>query len=178
MKIIIALLITVVFLLSRRFIANLINKMGTHKSVSPYRVKYITKTLNLALGVFFIILLSLFLGIEYQQLSLFLSSVFAVIGVALFAQWSILSNITASLIIFFSFPYRVGDRIKVVDKDDDIQGIVEEISLFHVLIRRNDELITYPNTLILQKAVIKLPAGARQTTKAEPAIASTDAIES
>lgn len=150
--------------------------MGTQKSVSPYRVKYITKTLNLALTLFFIILLSLFLGIEYQQLSLFLSSVFAVIGVALFAQWSILSNITASLIIFFSFPYRVGDRIKVVDKDDDIQGIVEEISLFHVMIRRNHELITYPNTLILQKAVIKLPAEARQATKTEPSLPS-DIVE-
>lgn len=176
MKIIISLLITIVFLLSRRFIVNLISKMGSQKSVSPYRVKYITKTLNLALTLFFIILLSLFLGIEYQQLSLFLSSVFAVIGVALFAQWSILSNITASLIIFFSFPYRVGDRIKVVDKDDDIQGIVEEISLFHVMIRRNHELITYPNTLILQKAVIKLPAESRQATKAEPTLPS-DIVE-
>lgn len=158
MKLVIALLITLTFLLSRRFIGQLITSMARQKSVSPYRIKYITKTLNLALTVFFILVLSLFMGIEYQQLSLFLSSIFAVIGVALFAQWSILSNITASMIIFFGFPYRVGDRIKVVDKDDDIQGIVEEISLFHVMIRRNDELITYPNTLILQKAVIKLPA--------------------
>lgn len=163
MKIIIILLITLAFIISRRFIANLISTIGRQKSVSPYRVKYITKTLNLSLTAFFIIILSLLLGIEHQQLSLFLSSVFAVIGVAMFAQWSILSNITASLIIFFSFPYRVGDRIKVVDKDDDIQGIVEEISLFHVMIRRNDQLITYPNTLILQKAVIKLPFEIKNT---------------
>lgn len=104
------------------------------------------------------------MGIEYHQLTVFLSSVFAVIGIALFAQWSILSNITASLIIFFAFPYRVGDRIKVVDKDDDISGIVEEISLFHVIIRREGDLITYPNTLILQKAVIKLPQSKQQNT--------------
>jgi small-conductance mechanosensitive channel len=178
MKIIVALLITVVFLLSRRFIGNLIDKMGTHKSVTPYRIKYITKTLNLALTVFFVILLSLFMGIEYQQLSLFLSSVFAVIGVALFAQWSILSNITASMIIFFSFPYRVGDRIKVVDKDDDIQGIVEEISLFHVMIRRNNELITYPNTLILQKAVIKLPAENARPASSPAPLSGQDIEES
>ena len=95
--------------------------------------------------------------IGYAQVSIFLSSVFAVLGVALFAQWSILSNITASLIIFFGFPYRVGDNIKVLDKDGDIQGIIEEIDLFHVLIRVGDVLITYPNTLILQKAVVKLP---------------------
>ena len=106
---------------------------------------------------FFIIVLLMLLGIEYSQLSVFLSSIFAVIGVALFAQWSILSNITASLIIFFGFPYRVGDSVRVMDEGHDISGIIEEISLFHVLIRRDDELITYPNSLILQKAVIKLP---------------------
>lgn len=157
MKIIIALIITAVFLISRNFLGNIINKISSAKSVRPYRVKYITKTLNLVLTIFFIIVMSLMMGIEYQQLSVFLSSVFAVIGIALFAQWSILSNITASLIIFFAFPYRVGDRIRVVDKDDDICGIVDEISLFHVIIRRDADLITYPNTLILQKAVIKLP---------------------
>lgn len=157
MKIVIALIITAVFFLSRRFLGNLINTISSAKSVRPYRVKYITKTLNLGLTVFFIIVMSLMIGIEYQQLSVFLSSVFAVIGIALFAQWSILSNITASLIIFFAFPYRVGDRIRVVDKDDDISGIVEEISVFHVIIKREDDIITYPNTLILQKAVIKLP---------------------
>lgn len=164
MKILVALVITSVFLITRRFISKLINRISSSKSVKPYRVKYITKTLNLALTVFFFIILTVMMGIEYHQLTVFLSSVFAVIGIALFAQWSILSNITASLIIFFAFPYRVGDRIKVVDKDDDISGIVEEISLFHVIIRREGDLITYPNTLILQKAVIKLPQSKHQNT--------------
>jgi len=78
------------------------------------------------------------------------------LGVALFAQWSILSNITASLIIFFGFPYRVGDTVRVIDGDEDITGIVEEITLFHVLIRKGENMITYPNSLILQKAVVKI----------------------
>jgi small-conductance mechanosensitive channel len=94
----------------------------------------------------------------------FLSSAFAVIGIALFAQWSILSNITASLIIFFAFPYRVGDRIKILDKDDDISGIVDEITLFHVIVRKDDDLISYPNSLILQKAVVKLTEKSNDVT--------------
>jgi small-conductance mechanosensitive channel len=77
--------------------------------------------------------------------------------VALFAQWSILSNITASLLIFFGFPYRVGDWVKICDKDDDITGHIIEISTFHVILQRlNGDIVTYPNSLILQKAVIKL----------------------
>ena len=76
------------------------------------------------------------------------------------------------MIIFFSFPYRVGDRIKVLDKDDDMSGVVQEISMFHVILRRDDgNVITYPNSLILQKAVLKIyhPLAAAQTHPDEDA---------
>ena len=156
MNYLIALLILIVYLVALNFVKHAVSCMSTNKIVSPYRIKYITKTLNLSLAVFFVLLLFLLLGIEYAQITLFLSSILAVLGVALFAQWSILSNITSSLIIFFAFPYRVGDKIKIVDKDDDISGVIEEISLFHVMIRREgNDLITYPNNLIISKAVIK-----------------------
>ncbi|GAB3097622.1 mechanosensitive ion channel [Aestuariicella hydrocarbonica] len=157
MKFIIVAMLLIAYLVSLSFLTSAISRIGSRKSVNVYRVEYIRKTLKMGVTVFFVIVLFLLLGIEYSQLSVFLSSVFAVIGVALFAQWSILSNMTASLVIFFFFPYRVGDEVKVVDKDDDISGRIEEISLFHVMIRRNQELITYPNNLILQKAVIKNP---------------------
>lgn len=157
MKLVFITLAFVTMLLSIRFSSAAINKYGQGKGVSPYRVKYISKTITIVILGFFLTLLANISGVEYSQISIFLSSVFAVIGVALFAQWSILSNITASLIIFFGFPYRVGDKIKVIDKDDDISGIIEEITLFHVLIKRDEELITYPNNLILQKGVVKNP---------------------
>lgn len=157
MKFIVIAALLVAYLVSLSFMLRAITKFGARKSVSLYRIEYIRKTLKMGLTTLFVIVLFLLLGIEYSQLTVFLSSVFAVIGVALFAQWSILSNMTASLIIFFFFPYRVGDQVRVVDKDDDISGCIAEISLFHVLIQRDGELITYPNNLILQKAVIKDP---------------------
>lgn len=157
MKFLLTLGILFCLFVSIRYSKKGIFKYGENKEISLYRVKYIEKIVNLTLIVFYIILIVTVLGIEYSQISFFLSSLFAVLGVVLFAQWSILSNVTASLIIFFGFPYRVGDRIKIMDKDDDIQGTIEEIEMFHVLIRRGDELITYPNSLILQKGVVKNP---------------------
>jgi len=148
---------------SIRFAHAAINRYGKSKEVSPYRIKYISKTVSIVLILLYLIVLANLTGLKYTQVSIFLSSVFAVIGVALFANWSILSNITASLIIFFGFPYRVGDSIKVIDKDDDISGVIEEITLFHVLIRRDQELITYPNNQILQKGVIKNPKAKQET---------------
>ena len=177
MKIAIIAAIALAYYLSSSFVSGIIDRIGSLKQVSQYRIKYITKTVNLALGVFFVILLILLLGIEYSQLSVFLSSVFAVIGIALFAQWSILSNITASLIIFFTFPYRVGDRVKVVDKEEDIQGVIEEITLFHVIIRKNEQIITYPNSLILQKAVIKNPEENPEEIKGPAQISSNNDLD-
>jgi len=155
MKILIVIIILIALVVSIKLSTFALKQYASGKSVSPYRVKYITKTFHIGLLFFYAIILITFLSLEYSQVLIFLSSVFAVLGVALFAQWSILSNITASLIIFFGFPYRVGDHIKIVDKDDDISGVIEEIALFHVQIKRGDELISYPNTMILQKAVIK-----------------------
>ena len=82
------------------------------------------------------------------------SSVFAVIGIGLFAVWSILSNITSGVIMFFSFPYKIGDEIKIHDKDFPVIAIIEDIKAFQIHLRTSEgELITYPNNLILQKAV-------------------------
>jgi small-conductance mechanosensitive channel len=156
MTVFIAIVLLVIYVFSMRFVSRTIEKLGEKKSVNTYRIKYISKTLNISLTGFFVIILFLLLGIQYSQLSVFLSSVFAVIGVALFAQWSILSNITSSLIIFFAFPYRVGDVIRIIDGNDDLSGTIEEISLFHVIILQGEALITYPNSLMLQKAVIKV----------------------
>jgi len=158
MKIVFIIAMLVAMFFSIRFANKAIHRYGKEKKVSQYRIKYISKTISIVAVVFYFILLAYVSGIEYSQVSIFLSSVFAVIGVALFAQWSILSNITASLIIFFAFPYRVGDQIKVIDKDDDISGVIEEITLFHVIIKREENLITYPNSLILQKGVVKIPS--------------------
>ncbi|QFT54404.1 mechanosensitive ion channel domain-containing protein [Microbulbifer sp. THAF38] len=175
MNLIIAALIVASYFICMRLSSSAISRFGQTRAVKPYRLKYISKTVSIALLVFHLVLLISALGFEYTQVSIFLSSVFAVIGVALFAQWSILSNITASLIIFFGFPYRVGDKIRVMDKDDDISGTIEEITLFHVLIRRGEELITYPNTLILQKGVIKNPG--KQLTEAPEKLPETSQAE-
>lgn len=149
-------LLVVGYVIFSRFLKSSISLLGQKKSVNEVRVTYVSKMLNLGFTATFVLLVCLVLGVGYGQLAIFFSSVFAVVGVALFAQWSILSNITASLIIFFGFPYRVGDWVKVVDKDDEILGQIIEISTFHVIIKRlSGDIVTYPNSLILQKAVVR-----------------------
>jgi small-conductance mechanosensitive channel len=147
----------VVFYLATKLLNKITHDVSVRKALGDNRVPYITKLVNIGMVFCCIVIMCLLAGLGYSEVSVFLSSIFAVVGVGLFAQWSILSNITASMIIFFGFPYRIGDRIKIVDKDDDMCGVIEEISMFHIILRRDDgNMITYPNSMILQKAVIKV----------------------
>ncbi|MBY6196246.1 mechanosensitive ion channel family protein [Vibrio hangzhouensis] len=166
-QIIMALVLLTGYYTLSKLVNSWIKHLAETKNVSAARSSFIRRTFNIIFAFLFVAVFSITIGIGYGDLSLFFSSVFAVLGVALFAQWSMLSNITASFLIFFVFPYRVGDRIKVVDKDEDISGIIQDIRMFHVLIKHeNGNLITYPNSLMLQKSVIKLAAKKKPSSKA------------
>jgi small-conductance mechanosensitive channel len=74
--------------------------------------------------------------------------------VAKFTQWSILSNITSGIVLFFSFPFKIGDVIRIHDKDFPIEGEIEDIRAFHIYLKTKDsEMIIYPNSLLLQKGI-------------------------
>ncbi|UTZ29658.1 mechanosensitive ion channel family protein [Vibrio campbellii] len=156
-KVLMGVIILIAYRLLKKIANRAILNLAEAKGVKKARLSFIQRCFNVAFLFLFASLFAIVTGIGYGDVSLFLSSIFAVLGVAFIAQWSILSNITASFLIFFVFPYRVGDRIKVVDKDEDISGEIQEIRMFHVLIKHdNGNLITYPNNLMLQKAVLKL----------------------
>lgn len=147
----------VIFYFAAKLLNKIIHDVSVRRALGDLRVLYITRLMNIGMVFCCIVVMCLILGLGYSEISVFLSSIFAVVGIALFAQWSILSNVTASMIIFFGFPYQVNDRIKILDKDDDMSGTIVEITMFHVILQRDDgNLITYPNTLILQKAVLKI----------------------
>lgn len=156
-KLVIVLACLVAFYLATKLLDKIIHDVSVRRALGDLRVLYITRLMKIGMVFCCLVVMCLILGLGYSEISVFLSSIFAVVGIALFAQWSILSNVTASMIIFFGFPYKVNDRIKILDKDDDMSGIIVEISMFHVILQRPDgNLITYPNTLILQKAVLKI----------------------
>ena len=133
------------------------NKVGKRAGINITRTKLMFKYINILILIIAFFLFSFAWGMDLGDLSVIFSSAFAVIGVALFAIWSILSNITSGIIMFFSFPYRIGDKIKIHDKDMPIEAVIEDIRAFHLHLRDDGgELTTYPNNLILQKAVTLL----------------------
>ena len=155
-----ATIITIVTLLVIKFVlSKTIRKVGSVSDLNKVRTRLITKYVSFGLSVLGVVVIILIWGVNFRQLGLIFSSVFAVIGVAIFAQWSILSNVTAGIILYFSFPFKIGDRIKIMDKEMELEGnyIIEDIRAFHIHLRNDaSELITYPNNLMLQRAVLTL----------------------
>lgn len=131
-----------------------VKKIGKRSDINVARVKLINRYVNVTLFFIALLIEAFIIGFDVSDLAVIFSSVFAVIGIALFAIWSILSNVTSGIIMFFSFPYKVGDKVEIHDKDFPIQGIIEDIRAFQLHLRMdNGDLTTYPNNLMLQKAV-------------------------
>lgn len=144
----------IIFIIIRLIVNKLTRQYGVSAHLSEHRTHLIAKYMDIFIFVLFFLAIIAIWGVKTQNLFVVMSSVFAVIGVALFAQWSILSNITSGVILFFSFPYRLGDTIKIHDKDFPIEAQIEDIKAFYTLLRTKEgELLTYPNNLLLQKGV-------------------------
>jgi small-conductance mechanosensitive channel len=147
--------VVIILLPVTRYIAQkIVSKYGRLIHMPDVRILQVRHIITILLNIVFIFTIAIVWGVNPNNLLLGLSSVFAIIGVAMFAQWSVLSNITAGLIMFFNAPFRIGDRIHIIDKDLPIVATIESIQTFYTHIRTDDnELIVIPNSLFLQKIV-------------------------
>lgn len=134
----------------------IIKKVGVKFAYSKPRIKVIKKLIYLIYFVLFFNIILFIWGVQQSELMYFITSLLTVLGIAFFAQWSIISNITSSLIIFFNHPVNIGDTITIIDKDYNIEGQVSDVGIFFVSIRVNDdEKITIPNNVFIQKMIKK-----------------------
>lgn len=155
-------LTTIILLLAlaalRVIIAQLVRRYASTTHLLEHRTNLVIKYIHVLMNILVTIALIVIWGVETKDIFITISSIATVIGVAMFAQWSILSNITSGMILFFSFPFRIGDTIKIHDKDFPIEAEIEDINAFHVNLKTKEgEKIIYPNNLLLQKGISIMP---------------------
>lgn len=153
-EIIATVVLIVLMLLLRVLTAKVIKSYAKTSEILEHRTNLVIKYVGIFISILFVTALFIIWGVQTKDIFLTVSSVITVVGVALFAQWSILSNITSGIILLFSFPFKIGDTIRIHDKDFPIEAEIEDIRAFHTLLKtRGGELISYPNNLLLQKGV-------------------------
>ncbi len=155
-KIIKTVVVVIVFLTIRFFTKRLIRKVGTRINYQRGRIKITNKIVNALLGLLVLISLMVIWGIKQSDLVLFLSTTMTILGVAFFAQWSLISNITSTLIIFFNHPIKIGDSLTIMEKDYEVEGILNDIGVFFITIKtKENQKITMPSNIFLQKMIKK-----------------------
>lgn len=139
---------------SRIVISKLVRRFAKTTHRIEHRTNLVIKYMHLLTTILAIIALVIIWGVQAKDIIIAISSITTVVGVAMFAQWSILSNITSGVILFFSFPFKIGDVIRIHDKDFPIEAEIEDIGAFHVALKTKDgERIVYPNNLLFQKGI-------------------------
>ncbi|RKS92571.1 mechanosensitive ion channel-like protein [Flavobacterium limicola] len=144
----------ILLILLRIISTKLVRRYAKSNQTLEHRTNLVIKYIHLFINILVVIALIVIWGVQTKDITIALSSITTVVGVAMFAQWSILSNITSGIILFFSFPFKIGDVIKIHDKDFPIEAEIEDIGAFHVFLKTIDgEKIIYPNNLLLQKGI-------------------------
>ena len=148
------LIVLIIFLILRYLLGKGIRKYAKTNESLEHRTNLVVKYVNILLTLLAFITIIVIWGVKKDQLFLFTSSFFTIVGVAAFAQWSLLSNITAGIILFFSFPFKIGDHIKILDKEFPVSGEIIDIKAFYILLKTEEnETVTYPNNLLMQKGI-------------------------
>ena len=103
-------------------------------------------------------LLLLAWGIDFSGLLVLSTSIITITGVALFANWSLISNITAYFILLTNVAYSRGNYVRILDGDNFIEGVIADVGPFSTrLITADRETLMYPNNLILTRPVLLNP---------------------
>ena len=147
----------IVLIILSNFIQRIIEKAGVKFSYQKTRIKIVKKMMSLVLFLIFIGVILLVWGIAPSQLAAYLASLFTVLGIGFLAQWSILSNITSTLIIFFNHQVSIGDTIEILDKDYQIEGKISDIGIFFIIVKlSSNEYVSLPSNVFMQKMVKKI----------------------
>lgn len=147
-----------IFLALRLIIGRLIGRTIKKQLIAESRGRLMRRTVFALLAALLILLVLTILGIDQSDLFVFVGSLLTVVGVAFFAQWSLLSNVTSSIIIFFNHPLRLNDTVQILEgKDYTIEGEIVTIGLFFISLEtREKEIITIPNNVFIQKSIRKV----------------------
>ena len=135
-----------------KLIVNWINRIFRvlleKQKVEPSVQTFLKSTVNILLLVMLGIAVVSKLGIEITGFAALLASAGVAIGVALSGN---LQNVAGGLIILIFRPYKVGDYI---DSDSGASGTVQEIQIFHTILKTPDNKIVYAPNGSMSNSVI------------------------
>lgn len=154
MQIIETIIVLAIIFLIKFVLTKLINRRIKRRNFSLERRVIAAKTVNSILTLVTLASIASVWSVDQSQIWLFISSILTVLGVAFFAQWSHLSNVTSGIIVFFNQSTKIGDKITIMEKDFNISGKIVDIETMFIILQTDEgEIISVPNNIMLQKPI-------------------------
>ncbi len=126
----------------------------SRQRLHPRRVASTRRAVSIIAIALLFATLAVVWSVDFRSLAVASGAILAALGIAFFAQWSVLSNVTTSIIMFWRFPIHIGDRIGLLS-DKSFSGIVTDLTPFFIVIEDDEgNTVTIPNTSALQQAFV------------------------
>lgn len=120
--------------------------------LSEHRYYTFRRLVRMLHGVLLVLALALIWGVNLRYVWVSVTSLLAMIAIAFFAVWSLVGNILAGVILYFTVPFHVNDTIEIIP--DGVRGKVLAIETFYTILEdENGGRISVPNSLFFQKYV-------------------------
>lgn len=160
----IVLIITAAYLI-KRLIWRIVERLGATHSLPPRMLVPLRTMSGWLIVVVAILMVMQQIGVSAAVIWSAFTGFAAVAAVAFFAAWSVLSNLFCSFLIYTSAPFRVGDRLEILDASDKpgVKGRVAEIGLLYTVLQdmTSEETqgawLQIPNSAFFQKTIRRWP---------------------
>lgn len=156
-KVIITAGLLIISLLVNTLLNRLLRRFVKKYSLRRSRSVVIKKLKSAGIIIFAALIIVYIWGLEVENIWIFVTGLLGLVAIGFFAVWSILSNVFAGIVIFFTQPFKIEDRIRVLP--DEITGTVTDITLFFVRMKTDQGgLVNIPSNIIFQRMIERLPA--------------------
>lgn len=126
--------------------------LADRTSLAPSDLLPLKKVLKSVLYVATSILLLTVFGVNLGGLWAILSTLLAMVAIGFVAVWSLLSNISSTVIILLFRPFAIGDELEFAG--EPVRGKVVDLNFLYTTLRDDSgALLQIPNNLFFQKSL-------------------------
>lgn len=146
--------------LLRLLVRRLLHRLGRHYTLPASIEMAIRRLSNFIIWLAAVLAILKQLGAEPGMIWAAFTGFAAVGAVAFFAAWSVLSNIFCAFLIFTTRPFRLGDKIELLENGEKpgLKGSVIDINLIYTTLQEiggpvEGTLMQIPNSLFFQRGL-------------------------
>ena len=126
--------------------------LASRTHLEPNDLLPLKKVLKSVLYLVTAILILTVFGVNLGGLWAIMSTILAMVAIGFVAVWSLLSNVSSTVIILLFRPFAIGDELEFAG--EPVKGKVVDLNFLYTTLRETDgTLIQIPNNLFFQKSV-------------------------